>query len=223
MTAFPSTAFRFRRGRAAALPCLAVIALAAACTATPATAQRAPGRWTVGILDRTQGSISVVSRDRQFGLEANCRRGADGKVRYSLFLFMPKQWTPQVDWTNAVIDGAPVSLQNDGSEDGIGLSDAISDNQIAMSAELRSRVTGARTIEIPGTSRRQGLADVASFEPADPQGVLPRWNTHCAGLGPEAATTPLPPFSAPPAAAAPRGPETAQAQVRPSDPPGGRP
>lgn len=139
--------------------------------------------WRRGVSLAGQASMVLRARDPKFALELSCALDPKRRLRFSLFLYIGREWTYVSEILPLWLDGSQFSMEVGGSEDGVSLADAVEDNAAAMSSEAFRRITAARTIEIPGKSERSALPDILRFDNDGPESQVTAFRNACARIG----------------------------------------
>lgn len=153
-----------------------------AATGQPVTAASAkPSKWRPRQLSKVQHSIAIASNDLAFSFSLSCMKGSNGRVSYSTFFAIPRDWSP-IDFTSAIsLDGTATNWELGGADDGFVLSDTIEENMVTLSAAARTALAKGGRLAIAGRTDR-GRPRNAAFDIAGGEAPFASFTTKCETL-----------------------------------------
>jgi len=140
-----------------------------------------PTKWRLTNPTRVQSSLAIASADRKFSFSLSCMNTRSGGLHFSSYFEGPRNWSAQTSGPAVTIDGAKLTWELDGADEGYSVSDSIVNNMTTLSAGARTALAKGQRLVIDGKMDRGG-ARGATFDISGGEAIFARFEEKCRAL-----------------------------------------
>ena len=140
-----------------------------------------PTKWLLTNPTKVQSSLAIASADRKFGFSLSCMNTRSGGLHFSSYFEGPRNWSAQTSGPAVTIDGAKLTWELDGADEGYSVSDSLVNNMTTLSAGARIALAKGQRLVIDGKMDRGG-ARGATFDISGGEAIFARFEEKCRAL-----------------------------------------